>query len=76
MHCWLELLLVAGIVMWLRGVLFSPFGHTLRAGCDSPLRDEAIGINVKSMRRATFVIAGATAGLVAVMHAFSKGSIS
>ena len=32
----------------LRRVLFSPFGYALRAGRDSPLRAEAIGIDVRA----------------------------
>lgn len=67
--------MVAG-VLWLRRVLFSPFGYTLRAGRDSELRADAIGINVKRMQWMAFVIAGAVAGLAGALYAFSKGSIS
>ena len=40
-------------------MLFAPFGYALRAGRDSPLRAEAIGIDVKRMQWAAFVVAGA-----------------
>ncbi|MBS0548111.1 MAG: ABC transporter permease [Proteobacteria bacterium] len=65
----------AGIaVLW--RVLFSPFGYVLRAGRDSPLRAEAIGIDVRGFQWAAFVLAGTCAGLAGAVFAFSKGSIS
>ena len=76
MYYWLTLALVAGAVLWLRRVLFSPFGYALRAGRDSVLRADAIGIDVKRMQWTAFVIAGAAAGLAGSLYAFSKGSIS
>jgi branched-chain amino acid transport system permease protein len=63
-------------IAFLWRVLFSPFGYTLRAGRDSPLRAEAIGINVRGFQWAAFALAGAMAGLAGVVLAFSKGSIS
>lgn len=65
----------AGIALLWR-VLFSPFGYVLRAGRDSPLRAEAIGIDVRSFQWMAFVLAGALAGLAGAVFAFSKGSIS
>ena len=76
MYYWLTLVLVAAGVLWLRRVLFSPFGYALRAGRDSVLRADAIGIDVQRMQWAAFVIAGAVAGLAGALYAFSKGSIS
>nr|WP_315237534.1 ABC transporter permease [uncultured Albidiferax sp.] len=75
-YYYLTLALVAGGVLWLRRVLFSPFGYALRAGRDSSLRADAIGIDVKRMQWAAFVLAGAAAGLAGALYAFSKGSIS
>ena len=43
--------------------LFSPFGYALRAGRDSPLRAEAIGIDVRATQWVAFALAGAFAGL-------------
>ena len=57
-------------------MLFSPFGYVLRAGRDSPLRAEAIGIDVRRFQWAAFVLAGTAAGLAGAVFAFSKGSIS
>ena len=60
----------------MRRLLYSPFGYALRAGRDSVLRADAIGINVKRMQWAAFVISGTVAGLAGALYAFSKGSIS
>ncbi|MDQ0042788.1 MULTISPECIES: ABC transporter permease [Variovorax] len=75
-YYWLTLVLVGAGVWWLRRVLFSPFGYALRAGRDSVLRADAIGIDVKRMQWMAFVIAGTVAGLAGALYAFSKGSIS
>ncbi|WP_394789880.1 ABC transporter permease [Rhodoferax sp.] len=75
-YYFLTLVLVAAGVWLLRRVLFSPFGYALRAGRDSSLRADAIGMNVKRMQWMAFVIAGAAAGLAGALYAFSKGSIS
>ena len=75
-YYWVTLALVGLGVWWLRRVLFSPFGYALRAGRDSQLRADAIGIDVKRMQWAAFVIAGTAAGLAGALYAFSKGSIS
>ena len=76
MYYCLTLVLVVAGVLWLRRVLFSPFGYALRAGRDSVLRADAIGMDVRRMQWAAFVIAGAVAGLAGGLYAFSKGSIS
>jgi len=65
----------AGIALLWRA-LFSPFGYVLRAGRDSPLRAEAIGIDLRSYQWMAFVLAGTLAGLAGAVFAFSKGSIS
>src|SRR3954468_4756787 len=65
----------AGIALLWRA-LFSPFGYVLRAGHDSPLRAEAIGIDLRAFQWAAFVLAGTLAGLAGAVFAFSKGSIS
>jgi branched-chain amino acid transport system permease protein len=60
----------------MRRMLFAPFGYALRAGRDSPLRADAIGINVPRIQWAAFVVVGAFAGIAGGLYAFSKGSIS
>jgi branched-chain amino acid transport system permease protein len=68
-------LCAAGIACLWR-IAGSPFGYALRAGRDSALRAEAIGIDVRAQQWAAFVVAGAFAGLAGALFAFSKGSIS
>ncbi len=75
-YYYLTLLFVAAAVLLLRRALFSPFGYALRAGRDSPLRADAIGIDVKRLQWLAFVVAGVFAGLAGALFAFSKGSIS
>src|SRR5712691_7819394 len=63
-------------VLLLRRFLFAPFGYAMRAGRDSPLRAEAIGINVKRVHWIGFAIAGTFAGIAGGLFAFAKGTIS
>jgi ABC-type branched-subunit amino acid transport system permease subunit len=72
----LTLVLVACGVLLLRRMLFAPFGYAVRAGRDSPLRAEAIGIDVKRIHWLAFAIAGAVCGVAGGLFAFAKGSIS
>ena len=69
-------MLTATAVLLLWRILFAPFGYALRAGRDSPLRADAIGIDVKRVQWVAFVVAGLFAGLAGALYAFSKGSIS
>ena len=57
-------------------MLFAPFGYALRAGRDSPLRCDAIGIDVQRLQWLAFIVVGGFAGLAGGLYAFSKGSIS
>lgn len=75
-YYYLVLALVVLGVLWMRRVLYSPFGYAMRAGRDSFLRADAIGINVKRIHWYGFVMAGMVAGLAGVLFAFSKGSIA
>jgi branched-chain amino acid transport system permease protein len=72
----LTLVMVAFGVYALRRMLFAPLGYALRATRDSVLRADAIGIDVKRVQWAGFVIAGLFAGSAGALFAFSKGSIS
>ncbi len=74
-YYYFTLLLVAGGLLLLRRVIFSPFGYALRAGRDSPLRSDAIGIDVRRQQWAAFVLAGAAAALAGALHAYHKGSV-
>jgi branched-chain amino acid transport system permease protein len=66
---------IAGVLV-LRRILFAPFGYAMRCGRDSPLRAEAIGINVKAVHWLGFAIAGTACGAAGGIFAFAKGSIS
>jgi branched-chain amino acid transport system permease protein len=77
---WVYFLLTLGLatiaVLLLRRFLFAPFGYAMRAGRDSPLRAEAIGIDVKRVHWLGFAIAGGVCGIAGGLFAFAKGSIS
>ena len=75
-YYFLTLALVAGGVLALRRMLFSPFGYAMRAGRDSALRADAIGIDVPRIQWVAFVVAAVFAGLAGSLYAFSKGSLS
>ncbi|HYI70097.1 MAG TPA: ABC transporter permease, partial [Skermanella sp.] len=59
----------------LRRVIFSPFGYALRAGRDSPLRADAVGIDVRRVQWLAFTLAGTFAGLGGGLYAYAKGSV-
>jgi branched-chain amino acid transport system permease protein len=59
----------------LRRIIYAPFGYALRAGRDSPLRAEAIGINLMRVQWAAFALAAGFAGLAGGLFAFFKGSV-
>jgi branched-chain amino acid transport system permease protein len=73
---WLALAVCGGSIVVLWRTLQAPFGYALRAARDSPLRAEAIGIDVRRTQWAAFIVAGAFAGIAGSVYAFSKGSIS
>ncbi len=60
----------------LRRFVFSSFGYALRAGRDSALRADAIGIHVKRVQWVAFMVAGIFAGLAGALFVFSKGGTS
>jgi branched-chain amino acid transport system permease protein len=72
----LTLVLAVIGVLLLRRFLFAPFGYAMRAGRDSALRAEAIGIDVKRVHWLGFAIAGGVCGVAGGLFAFAKGSIS
>ena len=72
---WLVLGCAAVAVAALRVIVLSPFGYALRATRDSPLRAEAIGIDIGRTQWAAFVIAAGCAGLSGGLFAFLKGSV-
>jgi branched-chain amino acid transport system permease protein len=72
---YLTLALTAAGVAALRRIIFAPFGYAMRAGRDSPLRADAIGIDVRRQQWFGFALAGLFAGLAGCLFAFAKGSV-
>ncbi|WJR76567.1 ABC transporter permease [Bradyrhizobium sp. NP1] len=72
---WLALGVAVLTVAALRVAVFSPFGYALRATRDSPLRSEAVGVNVKRIQWTAFVISGTVAGVAGALFAYLKGSV-
>jgi branched-chain amino acid transport system permease protein len=72
----LTLALCALGILFLWRATYSPFGYALRAARDSPLRAEAIGVDVRAQQWGGFIVAGFLAGVAGALFAFSKGSIS
>jgi branched-chain amino acid transport system permease protein len=72
----LALALAAIGIACLWRIVGSSFGYALRASRDSPLRAEAVGIDVRAQQWTAFIVAGTFAGLAGALFAFSKGSIS
>ncbi|MEM9205190.1 MAG: ABC transporter permease, partial [Pseudomonadota bacterium] len=60
---YLTLTLCSLALFLLYRVVHAPFGYTLRAGRDSMVRADAIGIDVRHHRWLAFTLAGAAAGL-------------
>jgi branched-chain amino acid transport system permease protein len=72
---WLTLVLCVAGVAALRGVVFAPFGYALRAGRDSPLRADAIGVDLRRFQWLGFTLAGVGAGLAGALYAYAQGSV-
>jgi branched-chain amino acid transport system permease protein len=75
-YSWLAIGIVTLAMIALARIAMSPFGRALRGARDSPLRAEAVGIDVRGIRWTAFALAGAFAGLAGGLYAYSKGSIS
>ena len=72
---YLALVICSGAIALLWRILFAPFGYSLRAGRDSPLRVESLGIDYRAHRWLGFTIAGVFAGLAGGLYGFSKGFV-
>jgi branched-chain amino acid transport system permease protein len=72
---WLTLGIVAVSLFVLRRAAVAPFGFSLRASRDSPLRAEALGIDVGRVRWLAFGAGGLFAGLAGALHAMQKGAV-
>jgi branched-chain amino acid transport system permease protein len=75
-YFWFTLAIVGAALAALAWIARAPFGYALRAGRDSRLRAEALGIDARAVQWTAFALAGAFAGLAGGLYAYSKGSIS
>jgi branched-chain amino acid transport system permease protein len=75
-YFWFTLVIAGTALASIAWIAHAPFGYSLRACRDSPLRAAAIGIDVRKTQWLAFAIAGGFAGLAGGLYAFSKGSIS
>lgn len=73
---YLALLVCGAGLVAIRRIAFAPFGYTLRAGRDSVLRADAIGIDVRRHRWLAFILAGTLAGVAGGLFAFFKGNVA
>lgn len=71
----LAFVLCVGGAMLLRMIVLSPFGYTLRALRDAPMRAESIGVNRIAQQWFAFVLAGGFAGLAGALFVYLKGSV-
>ena len=55
--------LAAAVYFFLRRVVRSPYGRTLRAMCDNDAVADSLGANLRQLRTAQLVLGGAVAGL-------------
>ncbi|MCU0945755.1 MAG: ABC transporter permease, partial [Rubritepida sp.] len=74
-YYYLALVLCVGATLLLRRAIQAPFGHALRAGRDSPLRAEAIGMDGFRIRWVAFTLAAIAAGIAGGLFAYAKGSV-
>jgi len=69
-------LIASGIAIYvMRRMIFAPFGYAVRAGRDSPLRADAIGVDAKRYEWMAFLVSGAMAGVAGGLYVYSKGSV-
>jgi branched-chain amino acid transport system permease protein len=74
-YYYLAVIVCVGGTLLLRRMIYAPFGYALRAGRDSSLRAEAIGIDVARTQWAAFAVAALFAGLAGGLFAYFKGSV-
>lgn len=73
---WYSIIVIAVVMGILRRINLSAFGESLNAIRDDPVKAAAIGIPVKSLRLASFALAGAVAGLAGGLFAQQGGIVT
>ena len=74
-YYFLTLAVVAVALFALHRLVSAPFGYALRALRANPQRLQYVGVDVRAHRLATFVIAGALAGLAGALFAVASGNV-
>src|SRR5699024_107954 len=75
-YYYFTLLVVIAAVLTIRYLLFTPFGYSMRATRDAPMRAQALGVKVKRVQWQAFIVSGFFAGMTGILYVSSKGSIS
>lgn len=75
-YYYLTLVAVIAVVLIIRHLLFTPFGYSMRATRDAPIRAQALGIKIKRVQWQAFVVSGFFTGIAGILYVYSKGSIS
>ena len=75
-YYYFTLVAVVVAVLIIRHLLFTPFGYSMRATRDAPMRAQALGIKVKRVQWQAFVVSGFFTGIAGILYVYSKGSIS
>lgn len=75
-YYYFTLLVVIAAVLIIRYLLFTPFGYSMRATRDAPMRAQALGIKVKRVQWQAFIVSGFFTGVTGILYVYSKGSIS
>ncbi len=70
----LAVLVISLIVLYI--IIKSPFGLTLVATRDNPVRSQSVGVNIRRHQLAAFVLAGFFAGVAGVLFVLIEQSVS
>ena len=74
-YYFLTLAVVGAALLALYRLVGSPFGYALRAMRGNARRLQSVGVDVRAHQWATFVIAGAVAGLAGALFAVATGNV-
>ncbi|MFC0531461.1 branched-chain amino acid ABC transporter permease [Phytohabitans kaempferiae] len=73
---WYVVGVVAVVLGVLRRIQLSPYGVSLNAVRDEPVKAAAVGLPVRSLRLSAFVLSGAVAGVAGVLYAQQQGIVT
>jgi branched-chain amino acid transport system permease protein len=73
---WYTVIVVAVLLAVLRRIQLSPYGVSLNAVRDDPVKAAAIGLPVRALRLSAFVLAGCMAGIAGVLYAQQQSIVA